>query len=236
MPGRSPNSGRRRKPTKTGVLLTHDLIVETAIRQLRLHGNEGLSARRLGLALGADPSALYRYFANIDDLKLAIADALIERTMGGWILTGDWKADLRTFGLQVHAAYVADPQVAVLAASRVTGRPHETAAVESIIGVLRSAGFPDGVATKVYRAMIDQMLAFAALDGAEQALPAETREADHAKWASVYAKLPESEYPNISAVSGQLVAMGERSAYPLALELMLDGAEMLLKRVRAATR
>ncbi|MFW0794483.1 TetR/AcrR family transcriptional regulator [Gordonia sp. CPCC 205515] len=234
MSGRSPNSGRRRKPTKSGVVLTHELIVDTAIRLLRLHGSEGLSARRLGLALGADASALYRYFPSVDDLRLAIADRLIDRTMGDLRVTGDWKANLRAFGLQVHAAYVADPHVAVLAASRVTGRPHETAIVERIIGVLRAAGFSDALATKLYRAMVDQMLAFAALDGAEMALPPEAREADLEKWASVYAQLPEAEYPNISAVSAQLVAIGERSAYPVALELMLDGAEVLLERSRSA--
>ena len=33
-----------------------ELIVETALRMLREHGSAGLTARRLGLALGADPA------------------------------------------------------------------------------------------------------------------------------------------------------------------------------------
>jgi AcrR family transcriptional regulator len=54
------------------VVLSADLMVDEAIRLSRLHGPEGLSARRLGAALGCDPTALYRYFASTDDLLLAV--------------------------------------------------------------------------------------------------------------------------------------------------------------------
>lgn len=54
---------RRRRPTRQGTVLSEALIVDTALRLLREHGGGGLTARRLGLALGADPSTLYRYFA-----------------------------------------------------------------------------------------------------------------------------------------------------------------------------
>ena len=38
---------------------------------------------KLGRALGADPTAVYRHFASKDDLILAIADHLIEEAMDG---------------------------------------------------------------------------------------------------------------------------------------------------------
>ena len=46
---------RRRRPTKSGTVLSERLIVETALRMLREHGSAGLTARRLGLALDATP-------------------------------------------------------------------------------------------------------------------------------------------------------------------------------------
>ncbi|NUK13716.1 helix-turn-helix transcriptional regulator, partial [Streptomyces lunaelactis] len=61
---------RRRRPTKSGAVLSQQLIVETALRMLQEHGSAGLTVRRLGTALGADPSTLYRYFNGIDDLTL----------------------------------------------------------------------------------------------------------------------------------------------------------------------
>lgn len=39
-------------------MLSEQLIVDTALRMLREHGSVGITARRLGLALDADPSTL----------------------------------------------------------------------------------------------------------------------------------------------------------------------------------
>ena len=133
---------RRRRPTKSGTVLTEELIVATALRMLREHGSAGLTARRLGLALDADPSTLYRYFRGMDDLTLAIGDALIGQALEGWRPTGEWRADLRSIGLRIHAAYLAHPQAALLTTNRVTGRAHELAADEAVLDVLRRAGFP----------------------------------------------------------------------------------------------
>ena len=45
---------------------------------------DGFSLPKLGRALGADQTAVYRHFASKDDLVLAIADQLIEEAMTGW--------------------------------------------------------------------------------------------------------------------------------------------------------
>jgi len=224
---------KRRRPTKQGAVLSEQLIMETALRLLRHHGSAGLSVRRLGAALGADPSTLYRYFRGIDDLTLAIADELIGRSFHGWEPTGDWWRDLHSLGIRSHAAYLDHPQAAVLSASRVSGRTSEKAAVDTILGILREAGFPDGAAVRLYRAFVDQMLAFAALDGAELALPEDVRESDRQLWRSSYAQLPAETHPHIAATAGLLVELSDRSAYPDALELLLDGARALLHRLDA---
>ncbi|MFF2846167.1 TetR/AcrR family transcriptional regulator [Streptomyces sp. NPDC058001] len=220
-----PEEGRRRRrPTKQGAVLSERLIVDTALRMLREHGGAGLTVRRLGAALGADPSTLYRYFRGIDDLTLAIGDVLVGRAMAGWEGTGDWRADLRELGLRIHAAYLGHPQAAVLTASRVSGRAHEVAADETILGVLRTAGFPDAEAVRIYHAFIDQSLAFAALDAASLALPGAARTADQEVWQATYARLPATTHPHIAATAPLLVARMNDSAYPTALEMLLDSA------------
>ncbi|MCX5395228.1 TetR/AcrR family transcriptional regulator [Streptomyces sp. NBC_00094] len=229
---------RRRRPTKNGAVLSERLIVETALRMLAEHGGAGLTARRLGLALGADPSTLYRYFAGMDDLTLAIGAELIGRALNGWKATGDWREDLRRLGLRIHRAYLAHPQAAVLTASRVTGREQEIAADEAILAVLRTAGFPDRDAVRIYHTFIDQSLAFAALDAASLALPAAAREADERMWESAYAQVPEASHPHIAATADLLAARMNHSAYPAALEMLLDSAGAQLDAVvrRAGAR
>ncbi|MFJ9820870.1 TetR/AcrR family transcriptional regulator [Streptomyces sp. NPDC101151] len=215
---------RRRRPTRSGTVLSEQLIVETALRLLREHGSTGLTARRLGLALDCDPSTLYRYFHGMDDLTLAIGDALIGQALHGWRPTGRWRADLRTIGLRIHTAYVAHPQAALLTANRVTGRAHELAADEAVLDVLRAAGFSVEETVRVYHAFIDQTLAFAALDAASLALPSASQRADEDKWHSTYARLPRATHPRIAEAAPLLARRMVTSAYPTALEMLLDSA------------
>lgn len=213
---------RRRRPTRQGTVLSERLIVHTALRMLREHGSTGLTARRLGAALGADPSALYRYFASLDDLARAIGNELMGRALDNWTAVGDWRADLRSLGFAIHSCYLAHPQAAVLTASRVSGRPREIAADEAILGILRDAGLPDAAAVRFYHAFIDLSLAFAVLDAAPLTLPAQARAADDEMWDSTYARLPASSHPNIAATASLLTAQMQRSAYPMVLDTLLD--------------
>jgi AcrR family transcriptional regulator len=226
---------RRRRPTKSGTVLSEELIVETALRMLREHGSAGLTARRLGLALDADPSTLYRYFRGMDDLTLAIGDALIGQALRGWEPTGRWRADLRAIGLRLHAAYLAHPQAAVLTTNRVTGRPNELAADEAVLDVLRTAGFPLADTVRIYHAFIDQTLAFAALDAASLALPSAALHADEDMWNSTYAHLPRSTHPRIAEAAPLLAGRMVESAYPTALEMLLDSAEARLAALVSRT-
>lgn len=226
---------QRRRPTKQGVVLSEELIVETALRLIEEHGADALSVRRLGRALGADPSSLYRYFRHTDDLMLAIADELIGRTLRTWRPTGDWVADLRDLGLRMHAGALAQPRAAMLSAHRVTGRAHEIQAVESILGVLRRAGFPDREAVRIYHAFVDQALAFGALDSAGTALPRTAREAEAEVWRSTYGRLPAGTHPHIAATAPHLVATMRSSSYPAALELLLTAARTRLDHLRAGS-
>ncbi|MFB8402370.1 TetR/AcrR family transcriptional regulator [Streptomyces sp. NPDC055912] len=219
---------RRRRPTRQGTVLSERLIVETALRMVREHGSAGLSARRLGAALGADPSTLYRYFDGMDGLTRAIGEELIGRALAGWAATGQWREDLRSLGMRIHGAYLAHPQAALLTASRVTGRPREITADEAILGSLRGAGFADGDAVRIYHAYIDQCLAFAALDAGALALTAKVRAADEEMWESTYARLPADAYPNIAATAGLLAERMPHSAYPVALDMLLESAERQL--------
>ncbi|GAA4515480.1 TetR/AcrR family transcriptional regulator [Nonomuraea ferruginea] len=220
---------RRRRPTRQGRVLSHELIIATALRMLREHGAAGLTARRLGLALGADASTIYRYFRGMDDLTLAIADALFAAALESWRATGDWRADLRALGLSIYRAYLSHPQAAVLTASRVAGRPHEVAVDETILGILRTEGFPDPDAVRVYHAFIDQSLAFAVLDAASLALPEAARQADQEVWRETYARLPAETHPHIAATAPLLVARMNDSGYPAALDMLLDSAARQLR-------
>ncbi|MEV6406358.1 TetR/AcrR family transcriptional regulator C-terminal domain-containing protein [Streptomyces bobili] len=222
----------RRRPTRRGTVLSEKLIVGTALRMLREHGSAGLTARRLGAALGADPSTLYRYFAGLDDLTRAIGEELMGRALDSWTASGKWRADLRSLGLAIHTSYLAHPQAALLTASRVTGRPREIEVDETILGILRGAGFGDANAVGLYHAFIDLALAFAALDAGALAVKDEARRADENMWTSTYARLPSETHPHIAATAHLLADRMNLSAYPIVLDTLLDRAEAQLAAAR----
>ncbi|MGP3770121.1 TetR/AcrR family transcriptional regulator [Streptomyces sp. SDT5-1] len=223
--GRIPVERRRRKPTKSGVLLSDDVIVDCALRLVGQHGPDALSVRRLGAALGCDPSALYRYFHSTDDLLLAVSDRIIGEAMDGFEPERmAWRDGLREFGLRIHRGYRAHPRVAALAAYRVTRRAHEFRAVDAGIGLLRRAGFGDADAVRHYSAFVDTVLGHAALDAAYLALPAERRDADDRSWTAEYANLPADTHPQLDAVRGHLPLMAG-SSFEGALELLLTALE-----------
>ncbi|MCG7205091.1 TetR/AcrR family transcriptional regulator [Streptomyces arenae] len=222
--------GRRRRATRTGTVLSQELIVQTAIRLLSQHGADALGVRRLGAALGADPSALYRYFHSTDELVLAVADELIGMSLKDAQVTGDWRADLQRSGMSLHRTYTAHPQAAVLAASRVTRRPNEMRGIESGLAILRDAGFGPDDAARYYHRFIDFTLGFAAIDAAAAALSADAGAADRGAWQATYACLPADQYPHIAESAQALAQTMSVSAYPGALEVFLDGLEAALDR------
>ncbi|WP_199546467.1 TetR/AcrR family transcriptional regulator [Streptomyces sp. N35] len=223
--GRVPVERRRRRPTKAGTVLTEELIVDCALRLAGEHGAEALSVRRLGAALGCDPSALYRYFHDTDDLLLALADRIIGETMDGFAPEGDWLAGLREMAHRVYGGYSRHPKIAALAAYRVTRRPHEFRAVEIGIGLMLRGGFDQAAAVRHYAAFIDTVLGHAALDAAHAALAPERRGADTRAWAEAYQALPADTYPQLAQVRGELPLMAV-SSFETALELFLSALEV----------
>ncbi|MFI9274943.1 TetR/AcrR family transcriptional regulator [Kitasatospora sp. NPDC052896] len=218
---RIPRDRRRSRPTRAGTILSDQLIVETAIRLMGQHGAAALTVRRLGAALGADPSSIYRYFRSTDDLMLAVADELIGRSLAGFEPSADWRLTLRDLGLRLHAVSLAHPHVAVLSATRVTRRPHEIRTVELGLGALRSAGFEPDAAAHHYHCFVDLVLGFAALDAGFETLPPEAARADDEAWASTYGRLPAERFPHIAACARGLQRSMAVSAFPSTLDLFL---------------
>ncbi|QHC24207.1 TetR/AcrR family transcriptional regulator [Streptomyces sp. GS7] len=217
---RVPAERKRRRPTSAGVVLSADLIVDTARELIDAHGAQAFTVRKLGAALGADPSAVYRYFRNTEDLFLALADRLIGESMEGFTTSGDWAADLRELALRAYRSALRHPQVAVFSTVRVTGRPHEQRAVDTGIGLLLQAGFDDAEAVRHYHALVDTALGHAALDAGVLRLAPAQRAADEYAWQAAYGGLPADAYPSLHRVRNHLPRMAGSAVEP-ALDLLI---------------
>src|SRR2546421_3525256 len=103
-----PQARSRRGGLRRG-FLTAELIVEESLRLLDADGVAGFSMPKLGRALGADPTAVYRHFASKDDLVLAIADRLISEATDGLTPSECWVETLIDAARRLRRTYRAHP-------------------------------------------------------------------------------------------------------------------------------
>ncbi|HEY6797540.1 MAG TPA: helix-turn-helix domain-containing protein [Kineosporiaceae bacterium] len=210
---RSARSGARRARS---VSLSPEIIIERALELTEREGAPALTMRRLGEELGVDPTAVYRYFRDKDELILACMDRIIENVYAAvqpQLDVADWRGLLRAVADQTWRTCAAHPAIYFLAFSRTTGGPGERKMVELLLSTLSAAGLGPAQAVLHYRVFVDSMLAMTGMKAAWHSLEPSLQEKDRSAWTRIYAILPWEEYPAARAHSGQLAAVTEREIY-----------------------
>jgi AcrR family transcriptional regulator len=203
--------------------LTADMLVTESLRLLDEHGIDGFSLPKLGRALGADQTAVYRHFASKDDLVLAIADRLIEEAMAGLVLQECWIDTLTDLARRLRRTYLAHPAAASISAYRTTQRPAEIGTVNVIVGAVLAAGFEGAQAALMYRAMGDFALAWAGFEASFLALDERVQQTDRSAWTSAYLAVSRSEHPNIWQIRTDLPDVDDNDIFETTLALVMEG-------------
>ena len=212
-------------PRKRASGLSRVVILEACLRLSAAHDGDPLTFRRIGRELGADPTALYRHFADKDELLLALADRLLAEVMEGYSPAGPWRDALGDLLTRARAKFLDYPHIATLAALRVTRQEGELRFVEVMLGILESAGFDPDAAARYHRSCADFMLAWSGF-GAGLKILGDKSAADDNAWVSSYARLPRGTSPLAMRAVGTMAAISDDESFSLALELLLDGMVM----------
>jgi AcrR family transcriptional regulator len=213
----------RRLPRGT---LTPEMIVAESLRLLDTEGSDGFSMPKLGRALGADPTAVYRHFASKDDLVLAIADRLIAEAQTGLVPQECWLDSVEQVARRFRATCVAHPAAAALTAHRTTQGPAEIRAVDMLIGAVRQAGFDGAEAAVVYRAIADFTLAWAGGEAAFLAMDADLQQADRSAWSRTYRAVDRDDYPHIWSLRDELANVQDDDIFEMVLSFFLAGLRL----------
>src|SRR6266700_6213211 len=235
----STSEGRRMASTTAGRQdgrrlrrgsLTPEVIDTESLRLLDAEGADGFSLPKLGRALGADPTAVYRHFASKDDLVLAIADRLIEEAMAGLTAQACWLDTVTEVATRQRVTYRAHPAAAALSASRVTQRPAEMHIVNVLIGAVLQAGFEGAAAARTYRAIGDFTLAWAGCEATFLALDAPLQQADRSAWTRAYLAVDRAEYPHIWQVRDDLASVSDDDIFETILAAVVEGLRVTAPR------
>lgn len=203
--------------------LSEDHILTEALALVDEAGLDGLTTRALGRRLGVDPTAIYRYFRNKEELLRALADHIINTprppdAQGD----GDLRGWIRGACLALRRALLAHPAMTPIMVRRPAQGANTWAATEQALGLLRLAGFSDADAARVYQTMLFYTLGQAALEAPYAALGADRAADELAASRLMYQSLPASRYPNINRVAPYLYgSLDEQFTY--GLDRLLDG-------------
>lgn len=120
--------------------LSRDVIADAGMQLARRHPTTPLTLNRLGVALGADPTALYRHYRNRGELILDLADRSYGDVLDAVPDDPDWRAELMAISLQLRRKMLETPALAAEFGVRYTIGPNEHRLVDRVVGVLERGG------------------------------------------------------------------------------------------------
>jgi AcrR family transcriptional regulator len=199
------------------------MILAESLRLLDADGIEGFTLPKLGRALGADQTAVYRHFASKDDIVLALADRLIDEALVGYEPQECWVDTLTDGARRLRRTYLAHPAAASISSYRTTQGPAEIRTVDIIVGAMLKAGFEGAEAALMYRVVGDFMLAWAGFEASFRALDERLQQNDRAAWTRAYLAVSRSEHPNIWQLRMELPEVDDEEISDTILAMFIDG-------------
>lgn len=130
--------------------LSRERIVEQAIALVESEGEEALTMRRLGSALGVQAMSLYHHVGSRDELTEAIAARLFEPAHDLDLGT-DWRDAADRFAHTLRQMAIGHPRAFRLVGLRPLDAPR--AAAQRLLSVFEDAGLERANAFALYRAL-----------------------------------------------------------------------------------
>ena len=163
-PAGSPAPRRVGRPSEQ--VLSRKMIIETALRLLDEHGQDGFVIRDIANELRVRPSALYNHIDGKEDIFRGIRELIGERITGDMFETDPWDTALIAWARRYREAFAAHPPTIALLA---TMPFHETSLVpiayDRIIRRLTEAGWGNDEALNIIVAF-ESFILGSALDAA----------------------------------------------------------------------
>lgn len=145
--------------------LTRDQVLEAAVRLVDRDGVASLSMRRLAAELDVEAMTLYHHVRNKQGLEDAIVEYVLAESLEPPRESATWQEVVATHADELHRGLTRHPGSVILFASRPAVTTRTLTIVETLLRVLRDAGFAPRTALHlvyaVAAAVVGQHLAYA---------------------------------------------------------------------------
>lgn len=207
--------------------ISRERVLAAAVSLADESGLAALTMRSLADALGVKPMSLYHHVANKEEILDGIVDVVfaeIELPTPG----ADWREEMRRRAHSARRVLAQHPWALALMETRTSPGPATLRHHDSMLGVLRAAGFSLAATAHAY-AVLDAFVYGFALQ--EASLPFDGADSVAAVAAPMLASFPPDAYPHMVEFATQhVLAPGYRfgDSFDVGLELILDGVTGLL--------
>lgn len=218
MAARTDQSTERRPP------LTKKRVLRAALELTDRQGLGALSMRNLALELGVEAMSLYHHVANKDE----ILDGLVDLVFGEIEVRSspaDWKDEMRRRAIAVREALRRHPWAIGLMESRASPGPENLRRHDSVLAILRAAGFTIEMAGHAYSVLDSYVYGFALQ---ERNLPFHTPDELAEVGAGILGSFAADDYPHLVEF---MVEYAMKPGYDFGkeflygLDLILDGLD-----------
>jgi AcrR family transcriptional regulator len=211
------------------VRLDRDVIVRAAQRVLEEDGLGGLTVRRIGTELGADPTAIYRHFRGKDELIVELADRLFA-SLPAPDPSLPWQARIRQMLHEALDLYRANPGFALQLSIQADDTPGLQRIAENVLGTLAEAGLGPRERAIVYQLITNYAVGSGLFisqltldDWGPETIPATRR---------TYAALPPEDYPHC-VESAPYLFPDQDEVYDLGVDMLVTAIEKLATEERS---
>ena len=206
--------------------MTRQAIVTAALHVLDEAGLDGLSMRRVADELGTGAASLYWHVAD----KERLIHLMLDRVMGEIELPEPdptrWEEQVREFAHVGREMFSRHRDIGLASLGRVPMGPNLIRIMEWLLAVLRGAGIPDRPATW----FADLLALIAAAQSIEDDLATTGDDEAIAHMGEYLAALPADRFPNLAAVTFEMVAGGADDRFEFGLELLLRGLASFVEK------
>ena len=151
------SSASRASPDR--IPLTRARVLRAAVELADREGVGALGMRRLARELAVDPMSLYNHVRAKDDLLDGALDLVIDE-IELVLDPGGWRPSLRATVLEARRVLKRHPWAKGVIATRTSGTPAFLRYMDSIVGLLRDAGFPIALVHHAIHVMGSRLLGF----------------------------------------------------------------------------
>lgn len=223
-------TARKDAPGRTS--LTATTVVDAALALADEQGLEAVTIRKLASDLGVTPMAIYWHVRNKDELLDRIAARILEQVDLPDTAEAGWREQLRAMLSALLGAVRAHPAAASLVSTRTVASDPGLKAAETLLDILRRAGFSPTQATQVARHALSTLTSLVSDEPgsvADDETPAQQEARQQAR--DTLEALPADRFPRLIEAAGPLSDCEDPDAYfAFGLDLLLAGIEAMAAR------